>query len=138
MKKKVLVGLGTIFLLSIITISSVGAYFPEPLPPPPPPPVDSDGDGLSNSQEIYIYETDPYDSDTDNDGLNDYKEVRVWFTDPNDKDTDNDGLTDKQDIDYGYDPLVAEATNMFVYNGQVYCGVAFLAWVQDYSTRQNW
>jgi len=60
------------------------------------------------------------------------------YTNPKNRDTDGDGLTDKEEITYGFNPKVAEATNMFVYNSKVYCGVAFIAWVEDYSTRQNW
>jgi hypothetical protein len=37
--------------------------------------VDSDGDGLSDSDEVYIYGTDPLKADTDGDGRSDGEEV---------------------------------------------------------------
>lgn len=133
-RKKIIIGLATLFLFSIVIVSSVSAF----IPMPPPGPKDSDNDGLFDTEETNTYHTDPYDPDTDNDKLNDYKEVKVYRTNPKDKDTDNDGLTDWEDVYYGYNPKVAEATHMFVHNGKVYCGVAYLAWVSDYSNWNYW
>ena len=76
--------------------------------------------------------------DTDGDGLSDYTEVVTYLTNPLKQDIDGDGLKNKDELTYGYNPKVAEASNMFVYNSKIYCGVAFIAWVEDYSTRQNW
>jgi hypothetical protein len=43
--------------------------------------LDSDNDGLSNSDELYIYGTDPYNADSDGDGRGDGEEV-LSGTDP--------------------------------------------------------
>ncbi len=100
-------------------------------PPPPPSPPDSDNDNLTNAEEI-VLGTNPYDSDTDDDGLNDYAEVKIYHTNPLLKDTDGDSLDDKIELTYGFNPNVVEATHMFVHEGKVYCGVAYVAWVSDY------
>ncbi len=67
--------------------------------------ADWDQDGLSYTEEIFTYETDPYDSDTDNDGLSDEEELNTYGTDPNDWDTDGDGMGDGWEVDEGFDPL---------------------------------
>ena len=71
------------------------------------PGVDSDNDGLSDTREMGVYHTDPYDADTDNDGLNDGDEVSR-HTDPLDPDTDNDGLNDGDEVSRGTNPLNAD------------------------------
>jgi len=71
------------------------------------PGVDSDNDGLSDTREIEVYHTDPYDADTDDDGLNDGNEVSR-HTDPLDPDTDNDGLNDGDEVSRGTNPLNAD------------------------------
>ncbi len=70
---------------------------------------DSDGDGLSDCDEVYIYDTNPYAADTDGGGLNDFEEVKpenycrdtsvasddtTPVTCGNTADTDGDGLPD--------------------------------------------
>lgn len=55
---------------------------------------DTDGDGLADTDEVFIYGTDPADPDSDDDGLNDFDEIITHGTNPNDKDSDGDGLTD--------------------------------------------
>jgi len=41
--------------------------------------MDSDGDGLFDSDEIYVYKTDPYNIDTDGDGYSDGVEVKNGY-----------------------------------------------------------
>jgi hypothetical protein len=43
---------------------------------------DSDGDGLSDSYELYVSHTDPYNPDTEGDGLSDWYELNISRTDP--------------------------------------------------------
>ncbi len=43
---------------------------------------DPDNDGITTSDEMYLYDTDPYNKDTDHDGLTDYEELFVYHTDP--------------------------------------------------------
>lgn len=137
LKRKVLLGIALVAMFSCLTVVQVQSYLVID-DPPGGLPTDTDGDGLSDSSEDYVYHTNKYKVDTDGDGLSDYAEVITYHTNPLKVDTDGDGLKDKDEITYGYNPKVAEASNMFVYNSHVYCGVAFLAWVEDYSTRQNW
>ena len=67
---------------------------------------DSDGDGLTDSAEINIHGTDPFNPDTNNDGLSDGVEVGTYGTDPLQLDTDYDGLNDAIEINtQGTDPL---------------------------------
>lgn len=40
---------------------------------------DTDGDGLSDYEELFLYETDPYASDTDGDGYLDGEEVDAFY-----------------------------------------------------------
>jgi hypothetical protein len=54
---------------------------------------DTDGDGLTDSEEHYVYESDPDDRDTDEDGLMDGTEVDLG-TDPTDADSDDDKIQD--------------------------------------------
>lgn len=67
---------------------------------------DGDSDGLTNTEELYLHETDPLNDDTDSDGLIDGDEVNVYQTDPLDEDTDDDGLSDGEEVNFhGTDPL---------------------------------
>ncbi|MCE7737346.1 MAG: hypothetical protein GPJ54_20825 [Candidatus Heimdallarchaeota archaeon] len=67
---------------------------------------DTDNDSLSDSDEIYIYFTDPLKVDTDDDDLSDYLEIFNYYTDPSNNDSDNDGLDDGVEIyTYESDPL---------------------------------
>ncbi len=130
MKKSIIFGL--LILVMIGGVSIIGAsarVFWDP--PVPPPPKDSDRDGLSDKRERSIG-TNPYRKDTDYDGLNDFQEVVVYETNPLKKDTDGDSLNDKVELSYGFNPNFAEATHMFVHDGKVYCGVAYVAWVSNY------
>jgi len=131
MKKSVIFGLLLITMIGGISIISASCRLVYDPPPPPPVPPDSDGDGLTNATEIAIG-TNPYNSDTDSDGLSDYKEYLIYHTNPLKKDTDGDSLNDKDEITYGFNPNYVEATHMFVHDGTVYCGVAYVAWVSNY------
>ncbi|MHA1629958.1 MAG: hypothetical protein ACTSXO_04615 [Candidatus Heimdallarchaeota archaeon] len=130
MRKSVIFGLLVITMIGGVSIiGACGRVIYDP--PPPPPSTDSDNDGLSNTKEREIG-TDPYKYDTDGDGIGDYLEYCLYHTNPLLKDTDGDSLEDKVELQYGFDPNFVEATHMFVHDGKVYCGVAYVAWVSDY------
>ena len=57
--------------------------------------LDSDNDGISDYDEIYIYESNPYSNDSDNDGFKDYDELTKGLSLTSD-DTDGDGLLDNK------------------------------------------
>ncbi|MHA1355778.1 MAG: LVIVD repeat-containing protein [Candidatus Heimdallarchaeota archaeon] len=59
---------------------------------------DNDWDGLTNYEEVYIYNTNPYANDTDFDLLTDYQEIMIYLTDPLDADGDDDFLFDGEEI----------------------------------------
>ncbi len=69
------------------------------------PPGDSDGDGLLDTDEVNVYNTDPFNPDSDGDGLSDGEEVLVYLTDPNLLDTDAGGVGDGDEVAAGTDPL---------------------------------
>ncbi|MCF6239693.1 MAG: hypothetical protein L3J79_12980, partial [Candidatus Marinimicrobia bacterium] len=66
--------------------------------------IDTDGDGLVDSEELYVYLTDPDNPDSDADGLSDGDEIQAQ-TNPNAPDTDGDGLPDGWEVVYGLDPI---------------------------------
>jgi len=57
-------------------------------------------------------EVEDDDIDSDNDGLTDDEEDNIWFTDPNNPDTDGDGYLDGDEVDNGYDPLIAGSARL--------------------------
>ena len=59
--------------------------------------TDTDGDGLSDSDERFVYKTDPASSDTDGDGLPDGEEIAMGSS-PLAADTDGDGLGDGEEL----------------------------------------
>ena len=59
--------------------------------------TDTDGDGLSDSDERFVYKTDPASSDTDGDGLPDGEEIAMGSS-PIAADTDGDGLGDGEEL----------------------------------------
>ena len=59
--------------------------------------TDTDGDGLSDTDERFVYRTNPDASDTDGDGLSDGDEV-TRGTEPLSVDTDGDGLSDGEEV----------------------------------------
>ena len=59
--------------------------------------TDTDGDGLSDSNERFVYKTDPASSDTDGDGLPDGEEIAMGSS-PIAADTDGDGLADGEEL----------------------------------------
>lgn len=71
--------------------------------------ADTDGDGVSDGDEISLYGTDPLAVDSDGDGLSDYDELFVHGTDPLSRDSDGDGLPDDWELDFGFDPSVADS-----------------------------
>jgi YD repeat-containing protein len=82
---------------------------------------DSDDDGLTDTEEMTIQGTSPYDSDTDDDGLHDKEELThwaaYWDTDSDndglisllDPDSDNDTFNDGLEVEQGTDPLNSES-----------------------------
>ncbi|MGY5860404.1 MAG: NosD domain-containing protein, partial [Candidatus Thorarchaeota archaeon] len=69
---------------------------------------DSDGDGLTDTQELFVYETLPHDPDCDDDLLWDGDEI-AHGTEPWDVDTDKDGIEDGQEVHwYGTEPTIAQ------------------------------
>ena len=55
---------------------------------------DADGDDLTNTQEIYDYNSNPTKSNTDNDGLNDAVEVQYSWSPVSDQSPTNGSLGD--------------------------------------------
>lgn len=89
-------------------------------------------------------ETEGDDLDSDNDGLTDDEENNIWFTDPGNPDTDGDGYEDGDEVDNGYDPLVAgsarledrnDISNWQTYTSEKY-GFEFKCPI-DWQTNQN-
>ena len=97
--------------------------------------VDSDGDGLTDYEEIYIYETNPYDKDTDGDGYDDKMEVyahntNTGYFNPKVADipevevrltefprliitkTTSSGTTESESISEGEGKIITESVNM--------------------------
>lgn len=60
--------------------------------------ADTDGDGLTDSDEVYIYHTDPNNRDTDGDGLTDSDEINIYHTDPNNADPNGDGIPEGWEV----------------------------------------
>ena len=76
--------------------------------------TDTDGDGLSDSDERFVYKTDPASSDTDGDGLPDGEEIAMGSS-PIAADTDGDGLEDGEELGTAnsvYGPLWLPAQNL--------------------------
>jgi Mg-chelatase subunit ChlD len=76
--------------------------------------IDSDGDGINNFDEIYRFDTDPYNADTDGDWVDDKSDMAEYIFDdvstaglyyytpgvkPDTSDYDNDGLRKEVDWD---------------------------------------
>ena len=59
--------------------------------------TDTDGDGLPDTDERFVYKTDPASSDTDGDGLPDGEEIAMGSS-PIAADTDGDGLGDGEEL----------------------------------------
>jgi len=66
---------------------------------------DTDGDKLRDGDEVYIYNTNPFEIDTDGDKLSDYDELFLYNTDPLCNDTDGDGISDGDEIGFATSPL---------------------------------
>lgn len=69
---------------------------------------DYDQDGLDLRQE-YQYDTNPFLADSDEDGLDDSDELFVYQTDPNQWDTDSDTMSDGTEVAGGLNPLVTDS-----------------------------
>jgi hypothetical protein len=80
---------------------------------------DADGDSITDTDEITMYGTNPYNADSDSDGINDSEELTYWGdswnADPDDDalinlldpDADNDNFFDGLEIGQGADPADA-------------------------------
>lgn len=67
--------------------------------------MDSDYDLVSDFDELYVYNTDPYNPDSDADGISDFDEVFIFGTNPVKEDSDGDTYSDGMEILSGYNPL---------------------------------
>ncbi|KPK75422.1 MAG: hypothetical protein AMJ79_11265, partial [Phycisphaerae bacterium SM23_30] len=74
--------------------------------------IDSDGDGMADEwEDAFDGEGNPGlepEEDLDGDGLSNYKEF-LNYADPSSADTDEDGIDDLGEVDYGFNPAVADA-----------------------------
>ncbi len=83
------------------------------------PPADSQLTYL----EIYLYGLNPLTNDTDGDGISDYNEVFVYHTNPTNAYTAGDGIPDGWKVEYGLNPLIADANNEAGFDGVTYLQV---------------
>ncbi|MHA1169345.1 MAG: hypothetical protein ACTSRU_16080, partial [Candidatus Hodarchaeales archaeon] len=70
--------------------------------------LDSDGDSLSDYNEVFIYDTNPFAADTDHDGLEDKIEI-VMQMNPRNNDTDSDLMFDYYEFINSLNPLVNDS-----------------------------
>ncbi|TDO47287.1 transglycosylase-like protein with SLT domain [Kribbella sp. VKM Ac-2527] len=70
--------------------------------------ADTDSDGLADGYEIAVSHSNPKLSDSDLDGLSDSSEASLGSA-ASKWDSDNDGLSDRIEIEYGSNPMVADA-----------------------------
>ena len=71
---------------------------------------DTDNDGLLDKLENQLG-SNIYKTDTDDDGLGDYQEFHIHKTNLTSPDTDGDGLDDGDEVAYGFNPLVPDASS---------------------------
>ena len=83
------------------------------------PPADSQLTYL----EKYLYGLNPLTNDTDGDGLTDYAEIFVYHTNPLSANTAGDAIPDGWKVEYGLNPLVADANNVAGFDGVTYLQV---------------
>lgn len=62
------------------------------------------------------HNTDPFCYDTDDDGLSDSDELYIYFTNPNIPDTDGDGICDGDEVKLGLNPLLKDTDGNGVYD----------------------
>ena len=79
--------------------------------------VDTDGDGVEDGVEVRLsYDPNKFDDfkdmDSYGDSLTDYDEIFVYKTNPRYVNTDGDSLYDNEDVEYGFDPLVADVNRV--------------------------
>lgn len=72
--------------------------------------ADTDGDTIIDGDEVNLYGTNPLLADSDADGLTDDAEINQYGTNPLANDTDADGMPDAQEVAYGFDPLIDDAS----------------------------
>lgn len=70
---------------------------------------DPDNDSITNTDEFFLYDTNPLLADSDGDGLDDDDEINTHFTDPAAYDTDGDSISDGDENTNGTDPLIKAA-----------------------------
>ena len=83
------------------------------------PPADSQLTYL----EKYLYGLNPLTNDTDGDGLTDYDEIFIYHTNPLQANTAGDGIPDGWKVQFGLNPLVADANNVAGFDGITYMQV---------------
>ncbi len=71
---------------------------------------DTDLDHLNDSDEVYLYNSNPFLVDSDGDTISDYDEVILHRTSPILHDTDGDTIPDEWEIQNGLNPLVNDTT----------------------------
>jgi len=81
--------------------------------------IDSDGDGLSDTEEEYIYGTDPNNEDTDLGGVSDFEEV-VRDSDPLDGSDDEEDIASVEEdftliVDYDHAPGIYGVSDTMTY-----------------------
>ncbi len=81
--------------------------------------LDSDYDNLSDTAELFAHGTNANWWDTDNDSLGDWMELNVHHTDPLDSNSDDDYLADGEEILLGLDPNDPDSDDDGYMDGQV-------------------
>ena len=77
------------------------------------------------------HNTDPFCYDTDDDGLSDSDELYIYFTNPNIPDTDGDGICDGDEVKLGLNPLLKDTDGNGVYDADEFFEQTYTEIIQD-------